>query len=193
MAFPVPAISPAWSLFCQRALIQHKSFTHTHTHGHILHTFGKDSHIQRPYVCPQTRKYKHKPLATRHGPTLHSLIDAAKVFILSVCFYSAQFICMLWDPPAETWALNEHPLQFCCQLRQPGQTTWMGGDHRLRIWIRDGSSAWLASPWLLLLSPNMVQIGYCQAKFECLFWKSTKPVRQGLKMARLMQVTQWVR
>lgn len=26
---------------------------------------------------------------------------------------------MPWDAPAETWALNEHPLQFCCQLRQP--------------------------------------------------------------------------
>lgn len=175
MAFPVPAVSPAWSLFCQRALIQHKSFTHTLTRTVTYYTHsGTDSHIQRPYVCPHKQTHTHTHVQTQTlgytaGPTSHSLIDAAKVFILSVCFYSAQFICMPWDAPAETWALNEHPLQFCCQLRQPGQTTWMGGNHRLRIWIRDGSSAWLASLWLLLLSPNWYKLVFARLNLNVCF------------------------
>lgn len=175
MAFPVPAISPAWSLFCQRALIQHNAFTYTRSHSHTL---GTDSHIQRPYVhlppCRQTQALGH---AT--GPTSHSLIDAAKVFILSVCFYSAWLICMLWDAPAETWALNEHPLQFCCQLQQPRQTTWMGGNHRLRIWIRDGSSAWLASPWLLLLKSKLVQIGFRRLNLNVWFGNQLNLLGEG--------------
>lgn len=94
MAFPVPAISPAWSLFCQRALIQHKSFTHTRTVAY--YTSGTS------YICPYTHTDRQtQTLGCTAGPTLHSLIDAAKVFIRSVCFYSAQFICMLWDTPAD--------------------------------------------------------------------------------------------
>lgn len=139
MAFPVPAISPAWSLFCQRALIQHNSFT-CHARAHRART---------PHTEP-IRLPPHRQTQSLGHATWHSLIDAAQVFILSVCFYSAQLICMLPDSPAETWALNEHPLQVCCQLRQPGQTARMGGNHRLRIWIRDGSSARLTGPWLLL-------------------------------------------
>lgn len=145
-----------------------------------MHTLGTDSHMQEPYVCPHMDK--HRLLASLQPLTSHSLIDAAKVFILSVCLYSVQFICMLWDAPAKTWALNEHPLQFCCQLRQPGQTTWMGGNHRLRIWIRDGSSAWLASPWLLLFSPKWYKLVFARLNLNVCFGNQLNLLDEGYKL-----------
>lgn len=61
MAFPVPAISPAWSLFCQPALIQHKSFTHKHTLTHTAaysntHVWQRLAHTEAIRLPPRRQK-----------------------------------------------------------------------------------------------------------------------------------------
>lgn len=93
------------------------------------------------------------------------------------------------DAPAETWALNEHPLQLCCQLRQPGQTTWDGREPQTEDLDQGWEFCLVSSPVAITFKSKLVQIGFRQAKFERLFWKSTKPVRRGLKTAGVMKIT----
>lgn len=105
ISFPVPAISPAWLLFCLRAQIDSTS----------------------AYIHPRTDSCCGTPI---------SAVGAARVFMLFVSIQRRSFVCQ-----QRLEALNEHPLPLFW-ARQHGR----GEGHRLRLWIRNGSSAWLAGP-----------------------------------------------
>lgn len=99
--------------------------------------------------------------------------------MLFVSIQRGSFVCQ-----QRLEALNEHPLQLFW-ARQHGR----GEGHRLRLWIRNGSSAWLAGPETTSSkAKNRHKIVFTRPFFR-MSEESTKPVRRGLKIVHMMKIT----